>query len=106
MKYLNFFTQDYKQKNTIKLSDGTNFVFILEYSDQNMGWYFGIEYGDTKVYNIRLCTISNILSKWKNIFKFGISCVTDDYSEPWLLQDLENGRVMLYLLEGDEINEI
>lgn len=106
MKYLNFFTQDYKQQNTIKLSDGTDFIFTLNYSDQNMGWYFDIEYKTTKAYNIRLCTVKNILNKWKNIFGFGISCVTDDFSEPWLVQDLESGRVMLYLLEGDEVNNI
>jgi hypothetical protein len=106
MKYLNFFTQDYKQQYTVKLDTGKTFIFKIEYSDQNLGWYFDIEYGDIKIYNIRLCTDNNILRKWKNQLSFGISCVSDDYTDPFFLTDLETGRIMLYLLSSDEVNSI
>jgi hypothetical protein len=108
MKYLNFIKSDAKQEYDITLLDNTQFKFSLEYSDQKQGWTCSFQYegfnNNEPIKNIRICTGINIFQKWKNLLSFGIFCFSDDNSEPYFQDDFKNGRVMLYLIEGEELN--
>ena len=45
-------------------------------------------------------------NQFKNIFTFGLACVTTDGYEPQNANDFQSGYAQLLLLTGDEVNQI
>lgn len=104
MLYCNFLTSDYKQKYTnILLENGEFFDMYIWYAETQYSWFMNITYGLKVINGIKVITSLNLLNQYKNILPFGISCYTDDMSDPYFINDFENGRAMLYLLNSDEI---
>ena len=106
MKQVTEITNEPKQRLEITTETGESFEFKLEYSDQQQGWFWSLTYGDTTINGSRLVTHPNILRSYKNIFPFGISIQTDDFSEPILIDDFETERVKFYLLTASEVEII
>jgi len=48
-------------------------------------------------------TSPNILRNYKNILPFGISIITEDGSEPFLIDDFSTGRVGFFVLNKEEV---
>lgn len=106
MKQITDLSSDAKQKLKIQIDGGSLATFDFWFSDNNIGWYFSLEYEDFKVTNLRLVTSPNCLSAYKNILPFGLQCVTNDGYEPWFIDDLSNGRVSVFILTSDEVEKI
>ena len=106
MKQITEIGSEAKQKLNIATEDNDEFEFKLEYSDQQQGWFYSLTYGDVIINGARLVTHPNILRSYKNIFPFGLSIQTDDFSEPILINDFETERVKVYLLTSSEVQEI
>ena len=53
-----------------------SFELILEYFDQQEGWFYSLTYGDIEINNARLTYSPNILWTYKHLFPFGIAFIS------------------------------
>jgi hypothetical protein len=103
MKQIVEITNDQKQKLDVVTEDNQSFELVLEYIDQQQGWFYSITFGDVVINGARVVTGANILRSYQNILPFGISIATDDLSEPVFLDDFITERVKLFLLTEEEV---
>lgn len=92
-----------KQQVVMYLSDNTRIVFNFEYKPNQLGWFFGFEYGQYNYQNMRLTTNYNILSEYSSYLPFGLRCETPDNEEPYDLEDFQRGYATLYLLTKADV---
>lgn len=97
------FDNNPNQKITMKLEDNTNVIFTFEYKPNQMGWFFGIKYGEINYQNIRLVTAYNLLRAYRNYLPFGLRVDTDDNEEPTDITDFSTGYAKAYLLTKDDV---
>lgn len=95
-----------KQKITMLLDDNTRVVFTFEYKPNQLGWFFGFQYGEINYQNIRLTTSYNILRAYRNYLPFGLRCDTPDMEEPLDIDDFVTGYASVYLLTKPELEAI
>lgn len=95
-----------KQEITKILEDETQVVFTFEYKPNQLGWFFGFQYGDVNYQNIRLTTSYNILRAYRNWLPFGLRCDTTDDEEPMNIDDFVNGYANVYLLTKQDVQTI
>lgn len=91
------------QQTKILLENGEYVTLTFRYSPQQLGWFFGVQYGDYNYQNIRLATRYNILRAYRNYLPFGLRCDTEDGLEPIEQDDFINGYATLYILNKDEV---
>lgn len=106
MYLLNNLANEPKQKLTFMLEDSTRLVLNFEYRENQMGWFFGFQYGDTNYQNIRLTTSYNVLRAYRNWLPFGLRCDTIDDGEPIDINDFVTGYASVYLLTRDDVQAI
>jgi len=106
MKQITEISQDPKQRFDVVTEDNQNFELVLEYSDQQQGWFYNITFGDFILNGARLVTGTNILRSYQNIIPFGISILTDDLSEPLFIDDFSTDRVRMFLLTEAEVEQV
>lgn len=97
---------DARQELTMILDDATRVVFTFEYRANQLGWFFGFQYGDNSYQNIRLTTSYNILRAYRNWLPFGLWCDTADTEEPMGIDDFVNGYATVYLLTKADVQAI
>lgn len=91
-----------KQVTTF-VKDNLEVSISLEYKDNQLGWYFGISYGDdVNFQNIRLTVGYNLLRGYSAYLPFGLMCLTDDGLEPMTIDDFSNGYAKIYILTKEE----
>ena len=95
-----------KQKIRMLLNNGQSVVLHFEYRPNQQAWFWGFEYGDVNIQNMRLVTGYNLLRNYKSWLPFGFRCDTIDTFEPMDLNDFINGYAYLYLLEEQDIETI
>lgn len=95
-----------RQQLTKILDDGTQIVFTFEYKANQLGWFFGFQYGDVNYQNIRLTTSYNILRAYRNWLPFGLRCDTPDFEEPMNMDDFITGYATVYLLDRQDVEAI
>ena len=95
-----------KQKITMLLDDNSRVVFNFEYKPNQLGWFFGFQYGDINYQNIRLTTSYNILRAYRNYLPFGLRCDTPDMEEPLDIEDFVTGYASVYLLTKADVEAI
>lgn len=106
MYKINSLAAEPKQQITILLDDNSRVVLNFEYKANQLGWFFGFQYGDVNYQNIRLTTSYNILRAYRNWLPFGLLCNTLDGQEPMDLNDFISGYASVYVLTTDDINTI
>lgn len=94
------------QEITMLLEDQTRIVFTFEYKPNQLGWFFGFQYGDINYQNIRLTTSYNILRAYRNYLPFGLRCDTPDLEEPMGIDDFVNGYASVYLLTKADVQTV
>lgn len=95
-----------KQQIEMLLSDQTKVLFTFEYKPNQLGWFFGFQYGEINYQNIRLTTSYNILRAYRNYLPFGLRCDTFDDEEPMDIDDFVNEYATVYLLEKADVEAI
>jgi len=106
MKKITEFTNEYYQKHTIILEDNKEFDFTLKFISQQQGWFYNLKFDDFELNGQRLVLGMNILRKYKNILPFGISVMTDDLIEPFLIDDFTTNRIEVNVLNQDDVDYI
>jgi len=97
-------------KQSVKISVGNNKIVKLtfEYCPNQRCWWFDIECDDLKFYSYghKLTNCPNIIREFQNLLPFGIGCNVLDNQEPWFQNDFITGRVSVYILDKEEVQEI
>jgi len=75
----------------------------LTYCSNTQSWQMGLTYGETVITGRRVCSSPNLLRAWKNVFPFGLACYALDGSDPYYLEDFQNGRCGLLILSAAEV---
>lgn len=95
-----------KQKQTIILPDGSQFVLRIEYIPMQVGWFIReITHLDFRVTNVRIVTSPNLLHQFRNQIPFGLAIFTDGNQEPVLPGDFLSGRSKMYVLSSAEVDQ-
>jgi hypothetical protein len=106
MRQISEISSDPKQKFTFITDDNISFEFKLEFIASQQGWFYSLKYQNLSINGNRLVTDINILRSYKNILPFGIGIMTDDATEPFLIDDFSTGRVKFYLLDKAEVKDL
>ena len=97
-------TDDPAQTNTVILEDGSTAILSLNYSPQQTGWFFGIQYpfNGFVLTGQRLCAFPNVLTQFSSKIPFGIACVTTNNTEPLGQETFVDGTTDMYLLNSND----
>lgn len=95
-----------RQKLNVVTENNEDFDLVLEYSDQQQGWFYSITFNDFVLNGARLVTGPNILRNYQNLIPFGIGILSEDGSEPIFVDDFSSGRIQFFLLNEEDVQEI
>jgi len=98
-------TNDPNQSLNLVLPDGVSTAQLnLRYKSNLKSWYMDLTYLGFSFSNRRVCSHPNLIRQWFKILPFGLGCYTLDGSDPYFIEDFQNGRSGLLLLTEDEVD--
>jgi len=108
MLYLSQLTDYPNQSYTLTTEDSKTVLLDLIYLPTQQFWIANITYDliNFKLNGIKLVNNLNILKQFSNVIPFGLTCISDDLIDPFLIDDFSNQRSRLYLLNATEIQNI
>lgn len=106
MKKITELTNESKQKYSAIQENGEEFILELEFKPTQESWYFNVSKNEFTTKGQRLVLGPNILRRYSNLINFGILCRAIDLIEPMDINDLVSGRIELYILNNDELEEV
>lgn len=106
MKQISNLTNDPRQEFQVFTEDGNTLYITLYYYITQKSWYYDFTYGDYTCLGSRVVLTPNSIRHLKNILPFGIAFLTDSKAEPYSLEDFASGRIKMYILNKDEVQEI
>lgn len=106
MYQLTSLSNEPKQEIIMMIDDNIRIPLTFEYKSNQMGWFFGFQYGDVNYQNVRLTTSYNILRAYRNWLPFGLRCDTADDEEPMDIDDFATGYAKVYLLTKQDVQTI
>ena len=80
--------------------------FNLRFMPTQMSWYCDVIYNDVEIYGLKVALFPNLLRHFKNMLPFGIGFSANDHVEPFSIEDFTNGRVQMFILNKQEVEEI
>ncbi|MCK5611974.1 hypothetical protein KAR91_59440 [Candidatus Pacearchaeota archaeon] len=104
MRQITNITSESKQRFEIVLDDNSILELTLEYLDSQQGWVYSITRNNFTANQRKLVTGINILRTFKNYIPFGLTVSSTDDLDPAFLEDFENGRISLYVLNESDIS--
>lgn len=106
MKQITSITTRSKQKMTLILDNNESVEFLLYYLPRQQSWFYNFTYNDLTVNCSRVVLTPNALRQFKRIIPFGFMFTADSYVEPFNITDFSTGRVKMYLLNKEEVQQI
>ncbi len=106
MQILDKLTDDARQQYTLVGKNGEQISFLLYYLPTQQSWAFDISYNDFTANGLMLRTAPNLLRSWRHLLPFGLACTVSDNFEPYFQSDFITKRVLVYLLNSDEVAQI
>ena len=106
MKLIQGLTSQPKQQFTIPLTDGSRISVSMEYRQQQQGWFMDMVWQDFILNGLRVTASPNFLRQWSHILPFGVGIITVGNVEPLNLTDFSSNVASVYLLEGDEVQQV
>lgn len=103
MNRIDNLTKSASQQTTLLFADGTAASLLLYFHGATERWAMDITYGTHTIRGIGIGFHPNTLRQWKNIFPFGIACITADQTDPFLIDDFLTSRANLYLLNSADV---
>ena len=103
MRIITEFTDNPKQTCTLILENQEIVTFNLRFYETQLSWYFDFTWGDVVSNGNKVVLGMNILRSFKNIIPFGLAFQANDGVEPFATDDFVTGRVIVYLLNKDDV---
>lgn len=95
-----------KQQFILKLENNEFATMRLYYYSSQQSWYFDIEYKDYINNGNKVVLTMNALRHLRNKLPFGIAFVSGSNAEPFQLEDFTNQKVLMLLLNKEDVNEL
>ena len=106
MKQIISLTDNARQRFEVPLDNGDLVSIYLYYYPTQYSWFFDIEYKNYINNGNRVVLTPNALRHLKDILPFGIAFLSEGYAEPFQLTDFSSGRVGMYILNQEEVEEV
>lgn len=106
MKLIQGITDKPNQTLVLPLDDGSSATLVLNYRDQQQGWFFDLAYGAVISRGNRLVTGPNALRHLKNLIPFGLLVDSVNNLEPLTGTVFSDGLTTLYLLDTADVAEV
>ena len=106
MKKITSITSRAKQRMALVLDNNETVDFTLYYLPRQQGWFYNFTYKDLTVNCSKVVLTPNSLRQFRKIIPFGLSFVADGYVEPFSIDDFSTGRVVMYVLNSDEVKQV
>ena len=104
MRFLVEITSNPHQTYNLKTDEGDNITITLRYCPSQQMWMLNTSYKSLWTLNgIKVVDDINILKQYENIIPYGISCISDDFIDPFLVTDFSTQRCKLFLLNSADI---
>lgn len=103
---INSITSNSKQRMTIPLDNGDIVNFNIYYMPTQYSWYYDFEYKNYVSNGNKVVLSPNALRHLRNIIPFGFAFVAEDKIEPFNIDDFESGRVIMYVLNKNDVAEL
>lgn len=110
MQVITGLTDQPTQVFNLTLEDGSILTVTMTYRPQQIGWYYDLLWNgttpSTQVFGRRIVTSPNMLRQFRNVWSFGLGCVTSDNYEPLNQSDFSSGYATLLLLDASDVAQI
>lgn len=106
MRQINKITDDAVQQFNLIGDAGQNISFLLYWVPTQEAWFCDIEYNTFIVNGVQLTVSPNLLRNYRNLINFGIGMASVDGYESLSIEDFITGRLTLYLLSQEEVQQI
>lgn len=106
MQQITTITSSSKQQMTLVLDNNETVDFKLYYLPRQQSWFYDFTYNDLTVNCSRVTLSPNALRQYKKNIPFGIAFTADGDVEPFSMTDFSSGRVNMYVLNSDEVQQI
>lgn len=106
MKKITSITSRAKQRMALVLDNNETVDFTLYYLPRQQGWFYNFTYKDLTVNCSKVVLTPNSLRQFRKIIPFGLSFVADGYVEPFSIDDFSTGRVVMYVLNSNEVKQV
>ena len=106
MQFINNLTNNPRQSFQVPIEGGEFIQFNLYYYVTQKSWFFDFAYKNYTSKGNRVVLSPNTLRHLKNIIPFGLAFMAEGNVEPFDLTDFSSGRVGMYILDSEEVNNI
>lgn len=106
MKLLEGITDAPKQTMAFFLADGSKATLSLEYSPNQLAWFYDVAWVDFAANGRRLVASPNILRQFRELIPFGIAVLTAGGADPLQQEDLVAVATSFVLLEADDVANV
>lgn len=80
--------------------------FHLFYKPRMQSWYYDFSYKDLTCNGSKVVLSPNSIRQFRKILPFGISFSADSFVEPFSQNDFSSGRVVMGVLNKDEVAQV
>jgi hypothetical protein len=106
MNLIQGITDKPKQQTTIPLADGSGVSLLLEYRPNQRGWFYDLAWSGFELDGMRLVTSPRLLRAFRHLLPFDIAVLATANVDPLNQTDFADGTCFLYLLQGDDLDQI
>lgn len=106
MKRLNRLNDNARQQYTLVGDDGITPTLNLVYMPRVSMWSFSITYGDFQLNQAMLTASPNVLRNYRYNIPFGLAVTSTDGLDPFYLDDFTSGRINIYMLSAQEVQDV
>lgn len=106
MKQITEFTSSAFQTCKLPLETRESVDFKLYFAPTQLSWYFDFTYNDIVSNGNKLSLGYNLLRAFKGLIPFGLLVEGDGNIEPFAIDDFSTGRVKVYILNQEEVDQI
>ena len=106
MQIITSITSSSNQHMTLVLDNNEKVDFRLYYLIRQQSWFYDFTYKDLTVNCSKVVLTPNSLRQFRKIIPFGLAFVADGYVEPFSIDDFSTGRVVMYVLNSDEVKQV
>lgn len=106
MQLINTITDEPRQSFQLYIDGGETLYITLYYYITQRSWFYDFTYSNYTCKGSRVVLTYNSIRHLKNLLPFGIAFLTDSNAEPFNINDFSSGRIKMYILDKNEVEEI
>lgn len=103
MKIITSITNSVNQKMQIVLENNETVDFHLYYKPRTLSWYYDFTYKNLTCNGSKVVLSPNSIRQFRRILPFGFYFSSDSFVEPFRQDDFSSGRIMMAVLNSDEM---